>query len=51
MSSRFKELLSQDRTIFLDGAMGTMLQAKGMPAGVSPVALLHAAARCPSVHP
>ena len=36
MSSRFKELLSQDRTIFLDGAMGTMLQAKGMPAGVSP---------------
>ncbi|MBO4684442.1 MAG: homocysteine S-methyltransferase family protein, partial [Desulfovibrio sp.] len=36
MASRFHDLLSQHRTLFLDGAMGTMLQAGGMPAGVSP---------------
>ena len=36
MASRFHDLLSLPRTLFLDGAMGTMLQAGGMPAGVSP---------------
>jgi 5-methyltetrahydrofolate--homocysteine methyltransferase len=36
MTSRFTELLSLKRTLLLDGAMGTLFQAAGMPAGVSP---------------
>ena len=33
----FREALSAGRFLFLDGGMGTMLQAAGMPAGVSPM--------------
>ena len=32
----FRDALAQGRPLLLDGAMGTMLQAAGMPAGVSP---------------
>ncbi|WP_308620441.1 homocysteine S-methyltransferase family protein [uncultured Desulfovibrio sp.] len=32
----FRRALAQGRPLLLDGAMGTMLQAAGMPAGVSP---------------
>lgn len=32
----FSEILKTGRLLFLDGAMGTLLQASGMPAGVSP---------------
>lgn len=34
--SPFLEALESGRRLFLDGAMGTMLQAAGMPAGISP---------------
>ncbi len=34
--SRFASLLSLPRPLLLDGGMGTMLQAAGMPAGMSP---------------
>ena len=39
----FKTLLEQEGPILLDGAMGTMLQGKGMPLGVLPetMNLLH----------
>ncbi|MBO4313863.1 MAG: homocysteine S-methyltransferase family protein, partial [Desulfovibrio sp.] len=32
----FRNALHSGRILLLDGAMGTMLQASGMPAGVSP---------------
>ncbi len=32
----FRQALHQGRLLLLDGAMGTMLQASGMPAGISP---------------
>lgn len=35
-TSLFCKALAQGRPLLLDGAMGTMLQAAGMPAGVSP---------------
>jgi len=34
--TRFKERLSQERILIADGATGTMLQAAGLPPGVSP---------------
>ncbi len=36
--SRFESLFSLPRTLLFDGGMGTMLQANGMPAGMSPEA-------------
>lgn len=36
MSGKFLKILGSGKLLFLDGAMGTMLQASGMPAGVSP---------------
>ncbi len=33
---RFHELLKEDRPLLIDGAMGTMLQARGLSAGQSP---------------
>ncbi len=36
--SRFAELFSLDRVLLFDGGMGTMLQARGLPAGMSPEA-------------
>ncbi len=36
--SRFESLFSLPRTLIFDGGMGTMLQAHGMPAGMSPEA-------------
>lgn len=35
-NSPFVEMLKSGRPLFLDGAMGTMLQAAGMPPGTSP---------------
>lgn len=35
-SREFKRLLRAGQILFLDGAMGTMLQAAGMPAGIGP---------------
>ena len=32
----FRQLLKEDRYIFFDGGMGTMLQAKGMKIGAIP---------------
>lgn len=32
----FRSLLQSGKFVLLDGAMGTMLQAKGMPLGVLP---------------
>ena len=39
----FRSLLQSGKFVLLDGAMGTMLQAKGMPLGVLPetMNLLH----------
>ena len=39
----FLELLKTDRPVLLDGGMGTMLQARGLPVGATPelVALEH----------
>jgi 5-methyltetrahydrofolate--homocysteine methyltransferase len=39
----FRELLKSNTPIILDGGMGTMLQAKGLPVGAAPelVALMH----------
>ncbi|MCS6908219.1 MAG: betaine--homocysteine S-methyltransferase [Anaerolineales bacterium] len=34
--NRFEQLLSQSKTILLDGAMGTMLMSKGLEAGQAP---------------
>ncbi len=36
--SRFADLFSLDRVLLFDGGMGTMLQARGLPAGMSPEA-------------
>ena len=36
---RAEELLHTRETILLDGAMGTMLQAAGLPLGAKPEAL------------
>ncbi|MDO5537081.1 MAG: homocysteine S-methyltransferase family protein [Desulfovibrionaceae bacterium] len=36
--SRFAELFSLSRPLIFDGGMGTMLQARGLPAGMSPEA-------------
>lgn len=33
---KFVQRLAERRPLLLDGAMGTMLQASGLPAGVSP---------------
>ena len=35
-SLSFRHALTRGRPLLLDGGMGTMLQAAGMPAGVSP---------------
>ena len=35
-ASPFLDRLSEKRPLMLDGAMGTMLQAAGLPLGVSP---------------
>ena len=32
----FRQALGSGRPLLLDGAMGTMLQASGLPAGTSP---------------
>ena len=32
----FLELLKTDRPVLLDGGMGTMLQARGLPVGATP---------------
>ncbi|MBQ9406716.1 MAG: homocysteine S-methyltransferase family protein [Desulfovibrio sp.] len=38
MGLTFRQALRQGRPLLLDGAMGTMLQASGMPAGIAPEA-------------
>lgn len=37
-ANRFEQALAKDRILVIDGAMGTMLQAAGMPSGSEPAA-------------